>query len=66
MIQNTDGQLTVSGVDDGTLINVFNINGIQEGSSISRNGSAMVNTNLAVGSIAIVKIGEKSIKVVLK
>ena len=66
MIQNTDGQLTVSGVDDGTQINVFNINGIQEGSSISRNGSAMVNTNLAVGSIAIVKIGEKSIKVVLK
>lgn len=66
MIQNSDGQLTISGVDDGTPINVYNINGIQEGSSISRNGSAMVNTKLAVGSIAIVKIGEKSIKVVLK
>jgi len=66
MIQNSDGQLTISGVDDGTPINVYNINGIQEGSSISRNGSAMVNTNLTIGSVAIVKIGDKSIKVVLK
>jgi hypothetical protein len=66
MIQNSDGQLTISGVDDGTPINVYNINGIQEGSSISSNGSALVNTNLTIGSVAIVKIGDKSIKVVLK
>jgi len=66
MIQNSDGQLTVSGVDDGTQISVYNANGAQAGSAISRNGSAVINSNLHAGSVAIVKIGEKSIKVVLK
>jgi hypothetical protein len=66
MVQNTEGQLIVNGVDDGTQINVYNINGTKAGSAISRNGSAVVNTNLQIGSVAIIKIGESSIKVVLK
>lgn len=66
MIQNLDGQLTVSGIDEGEQISVYSTNGTMIGSAISHNGSAVVNTNLLVGSIAIVKIGEKSIKFALK
>jgi hypothetical protein len=38
----------------------------EAGSAISRNGQAVVATNLQPGSVAIVKIGQKSVKVVVK
>lgn len=66
LIQSNGGQLNIQGINDGTTVNVYSINGTQAGSAISSNGSAMVNTNLQPGSIAIVKIGEKSVKVVVK
>lgn len=66
LIQSNGGVLTIQGADDGTAINVYGINGTQAGSVVSNNGSAIVNTNLQPGSIAIVKIGEKSVKVVVK
>jgi len=66
MIQNEDGLLSVSGIDDGTHVRVYNINGIETGTAISRNGVAIINTNLQTNSIAIIKVGGKSIKVVLK
>lgn len=66
MIQNLEGQLSICGVDDGTQIGIYDINGTMMGSAISHYGSAIVNTNLKVGSIVIVKIGERSIKVLLK
>lgn len=66
MIQNDGGRLTVNGINDGEYVNVYNVNGIEVGSTVSCNGSAVLNTNLSIGSIAIVKIKDKSIKVVLK
>ena len=66
LIQNNGSTLTIQGADDGTAVSVYGVNGTQSGSAISNNGSAMVTTNLQPGSIAIVKIGEKSVKVVLK
>ena len=57
--------ITVSSEADGTLVSVYNINGVQEGSGTISNGKANINTNLTSGSIAIVKIGQKSFKVVL-
>lgn len=66
MIQNKEGMITINGIDDGMQVRVYNINGVQAGSSISHNGSAVINTNLQAGSIAIVKVGENSIKVVLR
>ena len=66
LIQSDGGMFTIQGVNDGTPINVYSINGTQAGSAISTNGSAVVGTNLQPGSIAIVKIGEKSVKVVVK
>ena len=36
------------------------------GSAVSQNGSASINTTLQPGNVAIVKIGEKSVKIIMK
>jgi hypothetical protein len=66
MIQNEGSQLKVSGLDDGTQVGVYHINGSQAGSAVSHNGSAVINTTLQPGSVAIVKACEKSFKVVIR
>ena len=66
LIQSEGGSIKVQGVDEGTQVNVYGINGTQAGSAVSQSGAATINTNLQPGSIAIVKIGQKSVKVVIK
>ena len=66
MIQNNGGTMTIQGAEDGIPINVYSVNGVQVGSAVSNNGQATVNTTLQSGSVAIVKIGERSVKVVTK
>ena len=66
LIQSEGSSIKVQGVDEGTQVNVYGINGTQAGSAISQSGAATINTNLQPGSIAIVKIGQKSVKVVIK
>ena len=66
LIQCEGGSIKVQGVDEGTQVNVYGINGTQAGSAISQSGAATINTNLQPGSVAIVKIGQKSVKVVMK
>jgi hypothetical protein len=66
LIKNNGGQLTIEGADDGEAISVYTVNGMQSGSAISQNGAACINTNLQAGSIAIVKIGNKSVKVIIR
>ena len=66
LIQCEGGSIKVQGVDEGTQVNVYGINGTQAGSAISQSGAATINTNLQPGSVAIVKIGQKSVKVVIK
>ena len=66
LIQSEGGSIKVQGVDEGTQVNVYSVNGTQAGSAISQSGAATINTNLQPSSIAIVKIGQKSVKVVIK
>ena len=66
LIQSENGEISVAGLDDGTKISVYEINGMQVGDAVSNNGQAVISTNLPSGSIAIVKIGEKSVKVTMK
>ena len=66
LIQSKGGSIKVQGVDEGTQVNVYSTNGTQAGSAISQSGAATINTNLQPGSIAIVKIGQKSVKVAIK
>ena len=66
LIQNNGGLLSVQGAADGTPISVYTVNGTLAGSTVSNGGQAQVNTNLEQGTIAIVKIGEKSVKIMMK
>ena len=66
LIQSEGGILNVEGVDDGTPVSVYTLDGKQVGSTVSRNGGALVGTNIQPGNTTIVKIGNKSVKVLMK
>ena len=66
LIQSEGGVLTVQGLDDGQQVRVYSINGTEAGAAVSSNGQATVGINLKAGSVAIVKIGDRSVKVAIK
>ena len=66
LIQSENGRISVSGAGDGSAISVFGTNGVKVGAAVSHSGQAVINTNLSSGSVAVVKIGEKSVKVAVK
>lgn len=66
LMKSNNGFLTVEGLDDQTQVTVYTIDGKQAGSATSHTGVANVATDLKPGSIAIVKVGEKSVKVVVR
>ena len=65
MIQSNNGVVTVSGVNDGTMVAVYTVSGQMVGSAKASSNQAAITTNLRKGEIAIVKIGEKAVKVVM-
>jgi hypothetical protein len=66
LIQNEGGVLTVQGADDNTQVRVYTIEGKLVGEGVSQNGIAEVSTTLQPGSVAIVKIGKKGLKITMK
>lgn len=66
MIQSNDGLVNVSGIDDGSDIVVYSISGQMINSAKAIGNQVSVSTNLKKGEAAIVKIGEKSVKVVMQ
>lgn len=66
LIQSNGNQLIISGADEGTAINVFDMSGRPAGSAKVSAEITTLNTSLHSGDIGIVKIGEKSIKVLIK
>ena len=66
LIQSNKGTVTVQGADDGTQIGIYTVAGLQAGSAVSNNGSAIIHTDIQVGSVAIVKIGGKAVKILIK
>jgi len=66
LVKTDNGFITVEGMDDRTNVSVYTTDGKQAGSAISQNNVATIATSIQPGSIAIVKVGEKSVKVVMK
>lgn len=66
LIKNEGGNLTIEGAEDGEPVNVYTTNGMQAGTTVSESGKVTVETNIPRGEIAIVKIGKKSVKVLMK
>ena len=66
LIQSKGNQLTISGADEGTTVNVYDISGRPAGSAKAFAESTTINTTLRSGDIGIVKIGNKAVKVLMK
>ena len=66
LIQSNNGMITVSGVDDNSNIVVYSAAGQMIASAKCRGNQASVATNLRNGEVAIVRIGDKSVKIVMR
>ena len=66
LIQTQAGEITLTGLTDGTTVTVYSIDGKEAGNGVTASHTATVQTSLQTGDIAIVKIGIKSVKVVMK
>ena len=66
LVKTDNGFITVEGVDDRTNISICTTDGKQVGSAISQNNIATIATSIQPGAIAIVKVGDKAVKVVIK
>jgi len=65
-VKSEGGRLTINGASDGERVSVYDVNGTHHGQTISHNGQATFHTNLKEGSVAIVKISEKAVTVVVQ
>ena len=66
IIQCINGVISLTGLTDGIAVAVYDTAGIGYGTAMAENGAATIATNLEAGSTAIVKIGERSVKVAVK
>ena len=66
LIQTQGNTITVEGAEAGTEIILYGTNGVQLDSVIATIGVASLSTSRLSGSVAIVKIGNKTVKVQIK
>ena len=66
LIQSFKGTLTISGAIDGTSISVYNTSGVMVGSAKAFSTQTSIVTGIRNSEIAIVKIGDKAVKVMMK
>ena len=66
LIQTQGNTITVEGAEAGTEIILYGANGVQLDSVIATTGTASLNASGLSGSVAIVKIGNKTVKVLIK
>ena len=66
LIQTDGGTITVNGLAEGTVVKANDLNGVELGTATATGGIATITTSLTAGNVAIVKIGERSVKVAIK
>ena len=66
LISTQGGTITLTGLAEGTDVAVYTTAGTQLGTATAVSGTATITTSLTTGNTAIVKIGNNSIKVVVK
>ena len=66
IIQCANGVITLTGLADGTEVVVYDTASMKQGTAEVENGVATIATNLTAGSTAIVKMGNRSVKVMIK
>ena len=65
LIISTNGIITINCTLNGEAVAVYTTGGVFVGTTTIENGSATIATGLSKGAIAIVKIGEKNVKVII-
>ena len=65
LIQATGNTLSISGAQEGTPINIYDISGKSVGSATADTENTIILTSLKPGDIGLVKIGEKTIKIIM-
>jgi hypothetical protein len=65
-IQANDGFVSISGLGDSERVAIYQIDGKQVATAKAYNGRTSVATNISKGSAVIVKIGDKTVKVVMQ
>ena len=66
LIQTQGGNITIQGTAEGTPIAIYSIDGKEYGSANAGKERTTIATSLRPGSAAVVKIGEKAVKVLIK
>lgn len=66
LIFTNNGAISVKGELDGEPVAVYSAEGKLLGSDSISGGQATINTTLNTGSVAIVKIGKRAVKVVIR
>ena len=66
IIKSFNNSITVEGLPNGTSVDFYTTEEILLGSSNVINGKATINTSLTPGSIVIVKVGNKTVKYVVR
>ena len=63
VVQANNGTITVTGADDGTMVEVYGISGTKLGEAMTTLNTATIHTDAQAGSVVIVKVGNKAIKI---
>lgn len=66
LVQNNSSIIIVTGVGDGTDVMIYNISGQLIGQGKATGNRVKIGTVLSEGDVCIVKIGEKSVKYLLR
>ena len=65
-VQAQGNVIVITGIDKGTMVDIYDTAGKQIAQAIAANGAATIDTQMPEGSTVIVKIGEHQIKISLK
>ena len=66
LIKSRNSVISVEGIGNETEVKVYTLDGTLAGSATATNRTATISTSLTSGTIAVVKIGEKAVKIVIK
>ena len=66
LISAKGGNISVKCEADGQEVNVYTIDGLSLGTATVKNGEALISTSIPSGDIAVVKVGGRSVKVLMR
>ena len=66
LIKSNDGKVIINGAKNGTQIDVYDINGYNLGTTVANGNEVVINTTLSKNDIAIIRIGKKYLKIVIR